>query len=1129
MPVPIETPNFAFLGGVHERLHTYALGAELLCMLDPGACLARLRKLAEWMAEALARQSGIDAGDRFADVERRLEDLGEVEPGIITSLRLLRTGGNKALHRHGREPRVEEAVEGLRVAWGLCKAYARHVGRGEGLPRVFVSPADPRAVVREAQERLIEVKEENVQLRAKLARRPESMPVEALAGRLRELAVQVRTPLQFAGLAHRGHGADVTIEEIYVHRSFSMRDGSTIDHEGLLADFEADVAPRYVILGAAGAGKTTLCRRLVGALGQRGRIGLFVRLRALGDVGGELDAMLDAGARWICAQTSLVVTAEDVARLLDAGSTVMLFDGFDELTSPDARAQTAERLLAFAVRFPGVPVVVTSREQVLHQTPLDPRFVPLQLDPFTLADAARLTTRLFAAAGLGDAASACALVEQLSERARLREMLWTPLTVTLLAFQRADGADLPAGTCAVLEQWVRTWTERWPRVTDRPRSPIDRGHERAVLERVARALVERAEHGCALEFGGLVREVAGEIRRADPTVAQPEAEMRAEEWIDHQLAHIGLLEEDDRGYVYFAHWSLMQYLAACASSADEIAAWAAELAHQDLCYLACELHGEDEGFLARVAEVVVAASDEEAASWLLRAAIEGAPFSAAAVIAGCERLMHAHRRETSWRSRRAWSFSPRAHVELATLLLARPAYATALQVWARAGLEEWRGEALLRAVIWGMPVFGVTFVLAALSGRVDRELAAEDLLPLWPANEIGMSLVKERKTSCDEISAWVVQHIDAAGALRWARSLGDEDLMQAATACLVLACGPYIAAALGVAVAARTLALGFTGAGALTGFCRRRGRSRTDAIAMPGKVRIQLGFRTPVRPRIDARRATWRRPPELSDGITAALRARYKDAWGHIMQPPGACAEDVPLPQVEWSPERPDVSLDEFVAAGHTLCEEPREMIMLGILGVPLNLEELWGRRLEVTPVRAEPTPTPQAGIRVPVSLYLRKDDPRAARFDLHAWSGHYGELLLALFASAGLADDQRRMYIRHRLQDRWVLEAWPLLEVRWWTAERTDTGAALLLALGWGQFASTGQWPDTRLWADLVSPRRETPWLVRVHQHLCWLACDRKAAGHRAGLRQALYDGTKDPEFGVMAAALRELLADER
>lgn len=161
---------------------------------------------------------------------------------------------------------------------------------------MFVSPPDSRMVVREAQERVVEVEEKNLQLRAELARRPEPMPIEALAGRLRALAVLAQTPLQFSGLAHHGRGSVVMLEEIFVHRTFTTHTGPTLDHEGLLADLDANVAPRYEIIGAAGAGKTTLCSWLIGALGQRGRIGLFVRLRALGEVGGSRRAARRGGA-----------------------------------------------------------------------------------------------------------------------------------------------------------------------------------------------------------------------------------------------------------------------------------------------------------------------------------------------------------------------------------------------------------------------------------------------------------------------------------------------------------------------------------------------------------------------------------------------------------------------------------------------------------------------------------------------------------------------------------------------------------------------------------------------------------------------------------------------------------------
>lgn len=1127
MPAPVEpSANFGFLAEVHAQLLHYATTAERLCVIDAEACLTRLRKLADWMARRLAREHGVDERGDVDAVLGRIKGLRVVGHSLVEPLYRLKNSGNWAVHEHARVARVDEAVTGLRVAWGLCKTYARHVGRAEGLPAVFVAPRDVLQAGHDACIRLAAVEEEKVRLQEELARRPAPMAVEELAARLCELATRTRTTLQFVRLAGRGHEVRVGIEAVFVERSFTADDESTLDQAAFLASLAANEAPRRVVVGAAGMGKTTLIRRLVATLGGSGRAALLVRLRALGDVGGDLDGLLDAAARWIAAEYALVVTAGDVERLLDAGAAVVLFDGFDELPGPEARARLGERLHAFAVRFPRAPVIVSSREAVLHQTALNPLFVRLHLDPFTPDDAARLTERLFVAAGLGTAEEARALTEGLSGRAQLRGLLSSPLTVTLLAFLRAELPALPESTCEVLEQCVRVWSERWPRAMERPASPIDRVRERALLGEVARTLVVRWEQAGAPGFGELVSEVARMLRQGEPSLPAAEAEMRAEDWLEHQLAHVGLLEVDDRGYVYFAHWSLMQYLAAGVSSAEEVAAWAADLAYQDLCALACELHAGDAAYLARLAAALVAAPEDYAVFWLLRSAAEGVAFAAAAVVAGCERLTVMHRDELAPRKQVSWTCSPRLHVDPAVELLGLPAYVSAMRAWVCERLRVARGEALLRVVVWGIPVFGVELVTDTLSSRRDVAGAAEDLLSLWPANSIGFSLAEARQQSCDEIAGWVAEHVDAAGALRWARSLDDRVLLRVAAAALALACGPVLAAALGVAITARALALGFTEPEALAGFLRRIRGTRTDALATPGAVRLQLGFRTPVRPRVDGQRGLGRPDPGLDGRSLQALRARYGERWGHLSQPTGGCEADVALPAIAWSPDDPAVELAGFVAACGELCDVPQDLYILGLIGQSISIEESQLRRLVVTPVAPDPSPTPQVGTRVPTSLCLRRGDPRVPRFDWYVWSAHLGEVLLALYASDGLADDQRRAYVDHRVQDRWVLEMWPLLEVRW-QATRTAAGRALLLALGWSQHASTGQWPDTRLWSELVAPPAGDPWLVRTHAQLCWLACERKDAGHRAGLRQALREGANDPALAAVAAALRELLLD--
>lgn len=92
--------KFAYLAGVNDRLHTYATAAERLCAVDPEACLARLRKLADWMARMFARENHVDASDDLVDVMRRLENLGEIGRDILDPLNKLRTRGNRAVHVH---------------------------------------------------------------------------------------------------------------------------------------------------------------------------------------------------------------------------------------------------------------------------------------------------------------------------------------------------------------------------------------------------------------------------------------------------------------------------------------------------------------------------------------------------------------------------------------------------------------------------------------------------------------------------------------------------------------------------------------------------------------------------------------------------------------------------------------------------------------------------------------------------------------------------------------------------------------------------------------------------------------------------------------------------------------------
>lgn len=1137
----MSSTNFAFLAAVHNRLHYYAIGAEALCWIDPPACLGKARQLADWIARRLAQSHNIsDRGD-LIEVLARLEAQRDIPKSLLRRLDRLRDAGNDALHSHTAVPSPDDAAAALRAAWDACRAYAMHVQAPVPPPTSFVIPPNP-ARTKEEQQRRIDAAEraahdaaaENLELRAVLAERPVPVAPDELARRLRELAEATQTPLTFAGLASRRPRPRLSVQELYVYRSFETDDKSRVSGEAFLAELGrvTDDAPRYLVLGSAGAGKTTLCRHLISALARHGRTVLLLRLRALGGSPNDPGSFLDAAAQWIRAQLTLPVSASDVARLLEREPCVVLFDGLDEVTADDPRQQLAERLHAFARNFPRVPVVVTSREQVLRQTPLDASFTPLRLVPFTLDDASMLIGRLFASADLGAPEDARSFVERLAERLGLLELLSTPLTVTLLAFLRAETPTLPATTSGVLEQCVRVWLERWPRETARPTSLLAHGHARVLLERVAQRLVDQAAHGHTLGFGPLVDEIAAMYRHLEPSASAHDAQHVAEAWLEHHLAHVGLLEEDDHGNVYFAHWSLMQHLAACASPAAATAARVADLNHQDLCFLACEIHADDPDYLAKVADSAVTAPAAASSHWLLRFAASGVPFTSEAVVAACRRLVAEHHHELR-RLADTGRCSPRLNVDVAIgLFEQQPSYREPVHAWTRDRLRDAHGEELLATVTWAAPILGVEPVMNALSARPDLGTTAADLLPLWPANMIAMAFSPSDRDgsdsySCASLAAWTARHLSCEHVLRWALALPDGELVAAATAALALDWGPHFEAALATALTARALALGVTRPQTLSELTRDLARHHTHVHARPGRLELLLGFRTPVRPRCTPGRSR----PAPADGLVRRLQNALHERFPEnpvLSLLPSATPPDATLPALEWSPVHPDADLRDFVADCMKLECLPETMQTLGVCLEPFDVHEVWNRRLVLTPVPSPPEPRPDTSGREPTHLFLFVNDRArgAATFHQRVWSAFYGEAALALFASKGAPDDERRAHLDFRLANRWLLEAWTLLERRWSSAN-SDTGVALLLALGWSQYVTTATWPATSTWAALVSPRSHDPWLVRAHAHLCWLTRDRRAETSRAGLRRALHDGRRDPALGPVAIAMRHLLAE--
>lgn len=100
------------------------------------------------------------------------------------------------------------------------------------------------------------------------------------------------------------------------------------------------------------------------------------------------------------------------------------------------------------------------------------------------------------------------------------------------------------------------------------------------------------------------------------------------------------------------------------------------------------------------------------------------------------------------------------------------------------------------------------------------------------------------------------------------------------------------------------------------------------------------------------------------------------------MQPPDATPPDARLPDLDWSPIRPDTDL-HGLARACTDSPVPGDMHAFGSAVAPIDIHELWNRPLVLTPVLDVSELPPNTISREPTHLFLFMNDrtPGAAPF----------------------------------------------------------------------------------------------------------------------------------------------------
>ncbi|MER7839730.1 NACHT domain-containing protein [Streptomyces sp. NPDC096040] len=243
----------------------------------------------------------------------------------------------------------------------------------------------------------------------------------------------------------------------------------------VLQVLDEENAPKTVILGDPGAGKSTLAKYLALSLaaprprgssrkGLKNRVGVIVELRQYAD------------AQWIHRtfeeflahrqiQAGLSVPPAILQNLLRTGRAVVVFDGLDEVFDPKLRQATSEQIAGFAARWPSARVVVTSRLIGYKRHVLDGAgFAHYMLQDLNRDQIATFTRRWYSLSSPGDAELASQLAERLQNAVRdsrpVRELSGNPLLLTILAIV-GRRQPLPKDRLGVYRQAVTVLTAQW--------------------------------------------------------------------------------------------------------------------------------------------------------------------------------------------------------------------------------------------------------------------------------------------------------------------------------------------------------------------------------------------------------------------------------------------------------------------------------------------------------------------------------------------------------------------------------------------------------------------------------------------------------------------------------------------